>query len=63
MTPSSVLLEQRCVGIEQSLDVLGDHVDLEVDPVARALVPERRDRGGVRDHGDGEAVVGAARRR
>ena len=51
------------VGIEQALDVLGDHVDLEVDRVARALVPERRDLGGVRDHGDGEPVVERARRR
>src|SRR4029077_21102185 len=37
--------------------VLGDDVELDVDGVTRALVPERGDLGGVGDHGDGEPVV------
>ena len=43
---------------QQALDVLGDDVDLEVHGVARALAAEGGDLGGVRDDGDGEAVVG-----
>src|SRR5690606_41951850 len=40
-----------------AFDVLDGDVDLEVDPVARALAPERRDLGGVGDDRGGEAVV------
>src|SRR5688572_19925161 len=42
---------------EQSLDVLGRDVDLEVHTVARALVPEGGDLRRVRDDRDGEVVV------
>src|SRR4051812_21677580 len=50
----------RCqlAGFEQALDVLGDHVDLEVDTIAHPLATEGGHGGGVRDDGDGEAVVG-----
>ena len=53
--PRSASLCER----EQALDVLGDDVDLEVHEVAGALVAEGRDLRGVRDDGDGEAVVAA----
>src|SRR5690606_28166086 len=42
---------------EQAFDVLHGDVDLEVDPVARALAPERGDLGGVGDDRGGEPVV------
>src|SRR4051812_7294 len=50
----------RCelAGFEQALDVLGDHVDLEVDTVPHTLATQGGNGRGVGDHGDGEAVVG-----
>ena len=53
----SVVLAHGCVPFQEGLDVLGHDVELDVDRVARALVPERGDLGGVGDDGDGEAVV------
>src|SRR4051812_20527785 len=44
-------------GLQQLLDVLGHHIDLQVDPVARVLAAEGGDGRGVRDDGDGEPVV------
>jgi hypothetical protein len=43
---------------EQPLDVLRQHVDLDVHVVAGLLGAQRRDRGGVRDDGDRERVDG-----
>ena len=66
-TASSILAKRHLRSVilpgEEAFDVLGGDVDLEVDAVARALAAERGDRGGVRDDGDGEAVVGRPRRR
>jgi hypothetical protein len=44
-------------GLQQLLDVLGDHVDLEVDRVARALAAERRQPERRRDEAHLEPVV------
>src|SRR5439155_15421967 len=44
-------------GGEEPLDVLGHHVDLEVDAVAGLPGPQRRDGRGVRDDRHREAVV------
>src|SRR5437763_7295941 len=41
---------------QQLLDVFGDQVDLQVDPVPRSLDPQRRHLGGVRDDRNGETV-------
>src|SRR5436190_3616984 len=43
-------------GGQQPLDVLGHHVDLEVDAVAGSLAPQRGDGLGVRDDRHREAV-------
>ena len=51
-----VVAHERCPS-RRRLDVLGDDVDLEVDRVAGALAAQGGDLGGVRDDGDGEAVV------
>src|SRR5687768_4664780 len=42
---------------QQALNVFHGDVDFEIDGVAGTLPPERRDRGGVRDDGHGEAVL------
>src|SRR5262245_2635936 len=44
------------LGDEQTLDVFGEDVDLEVDGLADVTEPERRHRKSVRDDGDGERV-------
>src|SRR5256885_47575 len=43
--------------LQQSLYVFGDHVDFQVDGVSRFLASEAGDLGGVRDDGNGEAIV------
>src|SRR6478735_6499941 len=43
--------------VEESLDVLGEHVDFEVDGIAGRLGAQRGDGEGVRDDGDVERVA------
>src|SRR6478672_8151087 len=43
--------------VEESLDVLGEHVDFEVDGIAGRLGAQRGDGEGVRDDGDVEGVA------
>src|SRR5437764_5325181 len=59
-TASSILangMSVRSLPREQTLDVLGRHVDLEVHGVAGLLGTEVGDLGGVRDHRHREPVV------